>query len=113
MLVYEEVCRNRLGDYDFLCGDDAVIDPPKPRKGSFEAVWNLIESVSDGEVNIDDFVKVADQIFPDATENEIKFQFELHDLDDDGEVTRQEAKKVQLNTPHLHDAIELGKHAWN
>jgi hypothetical protein len=58
-------------------------------------------------------VKVADQIMPGASEAEIKFQFELHDLDDDGEVTRAEAAKVALNTPHLKDAIEIGRHAMN
>lgn len=141
LFTKDDLCRYYLGDFDFLCLEEAEEDgeveedgeggdesdpeipeeevsaPPSPpvepkQAETFEDIWALVNSLDDGELTRDDLMDVIAYVMPGATQEQVNFEFDLHDINDDGKVTHHEAKHVK-HSAHLRDTIELSRTLWS
>ena len=109
-----DVCQYFTGTIDFMCGekDHYVPDtttPPtntEPKQAeTFNDIWSLVLSLDDGELTKADLLNLIDYVMPNATREEINYEFNLHDIDHDGVVDRNEGYHVH-HTEDLRMTIQ-------
>lgn len=114
-----DVCQYFTGTSDFMCGEkDHYVpeltspttpttpnNPPTPptstepnpvpkQAETFNDIWSLVLSLDDGELTKADLLNLIDYVMPNATQEEINYEFNLHDIDHDGVVDRNESYHV-------------------
>jgi Ca2+-binding EF-hand superfamily protein len=115
-----DVCQYFTGTIDFMCGEKDhyvpnTTTPPTPptpptntepkQAETFNDIWSLVLSLDDGELTKADLLNLIDYVMPDATREEINYEFNLHDIDHDGVVDRNEGYHVH-HTEDLRMTIQ-------
>lgn len=109
-----DVCQYFTGTSDFMCGEKdhyvpELTNPPtstEPKQAkTFNDIWSLVLSLDDGELTKADLLNLIDYVMPDATQEEINYEFNLHDIDHDGVVDRHEGYHVH-HTEDLRMTIQ-------
>lgn len=91
-----DVCKVFVGWLDALCLYDGLIEeeerPSLPNeKKSFKDVWSIVLSLDDDELTLEDLMDIVSTVMPEATQNEIEEEFDLHDINKDDIVSLHEA----------------------
>lgn len=78
----------------------------------FEKAWYAIDENENNVVTEWEFFDNAAEVLElSGDENELEVHFNIYDLNDDGVIEKEEAKKVS-STKHLYGAIDMMYEAW-
>ena len=90
---------------------DINVEGQQKQAQTFKDIWDLVQSLDDGELTRDDLMNLIDYVMPGATREEINYEFDLHDIDHDGAVDRHEGYHVH-HTEDLRMTIQKAKETW-
>jgi hypothetical protein len=105
-----DVCQYFTGTIDFMCGEKdhyvpVTTTPPtntEPKQAeTFNDIWSLVLSLDDGELTKADLLNLIDYVMPNATREEINYEFNLHDIDHDGVVDSLNQNPCCVNNAYV------------
>ena len=90
---------------------DINVQGQQKQAQTFNDIWDLVQTLDDGELTREDLMNLIDYVMPGATREEINYEFNLHDIDHDGAVDRHEGYHVH-HTEDLRMTIQKANETW-